>query len=117
MATVNYRKNSIAQIISADGREVTNHVEKADLFWLEFKDRLGVSSETQMFLNLYDLITAVPLEDLVQPFTNEEIDNIIKHMPPEKAPGPDGFSGLFYKKNVGMCLKQISILFALSSII
>lgn len=98
MATVNYRKNSIAQIISADGREVTNHVEKAALFWLEFKDRLGVSSETQMFFNLYDLITAVPLEDLVQPFTNEEIDNIIKHMPPEKAPGPDGFSGLFYKK-------------------
>jgi hypothetical protein len=31
-------------------------------------------------------------------FSNEEIDNIIKHMPNDKAPGPDGFNGLFMKK-------------------
>lgn len=38
------------------------------------------------------------LEDLDAPFTQEEIGSIIKEMPAEKAPGPDGFIGLFYKK-------------------
>jgi hypothetical protein len=97
MATVNYRKNTIAQITSSDGRLVTDHAEKAALFWMEFKDRMGVSSETQMLFNLDELFTAIPLE-LVQPFLTEEVDCIIQHMPPEKAPSPDGFSGLFYKK-------------------
>jgi hypothetical protein len=38
------------------------------------------------------------LDDLDAPFTQEEIGAIIKEMPSEKAPGPDGFIGLFYKK-------------------
>jgi mannosylglycoprotein endo-beta-mannosidase len=95
---VNYRKNTIAQITSSDGRLVTDHAEKAALFWMEFKDRMGVSSETQMLFNLDELFTAIPLEELVQPFLTDEVDCIIQHMPPEKALGPDGFSGLFYKK-------------------
>jgi len=37
----------------------------------------------------------------VEPFSHEEIDNIVKKMPGDKAPGPDGFSGSFLK-NVGM---------------
>lgn len=32
------------------------------------------------------------------PFTQEEIDLVIKRMPNDKAPGPDGFNGLFLKK-------------------
>jgi hypothetical protein len=28
----------------------------------------------------------------------DEIDQIVKSMPPDKAPGPDGFNGLFLKK-------------------
>jgi retron-type reverse transcriptase len=38
------------------------------------------------------------LESLVQPFSEEEISNIVKHMKPDRAPGPDGFNGLFLKK-------------------
>jgi hypothetical protein len=38
------------------------------------------------------------LDDLDAPFTQEEIGAIIKEMPSEKAPGLDGFIGLFYKK-------------------
>jgi len=37
------------------------------------------------------------LEDLDVPFTEVEIESAIKEMPSEKAPGPDGFIGLFYK--------------------
>jgi hypothetical protein len=38
------------------------------------------------------------LEDLDIPFTEKEVIDIIKEIPAEKAPGPDGYIGLFYKK-------------------
>lgn len=37
------------------------------------------------------------LEDLSKPFSDEEIEAVIKQMPPDRAPGPDGFTGLFLK--------------------
>jgi hypothetical protein len=37
------------------------------------------------------------LEDLSKPFSMEEIDQVVAHMPSDKSPGPDGFSGLFLK--------------------
>lgn len=40
----------------------------------------------------------VDLESLVSPFMRAEIDNIVKLMPADKAPGPDGFNGVFIKR-------------------
>ena len=37
------------------------------------------------------------LDLLTEPFTPEEIDGVVKEMPPDRAPGPDGFSGAFLK--------------------
>jgi hypothetical protein len=34
---------------------------------------------------------------LQQPFTWEEIEQAIKHAPPGRIPGPDGFTNEFYK--------------------
>ena len=34
---------------------------------------------------------------LMKPFTDEEINNVIWSMEPDKAPGPDGFSINFYR--------------------
>jgi spermidine synthase len=31
------------------------------------------------------------------PFTQEEVKDTIDSMPPDKAPGPDGFTGAFFK--------------------
>ena len=38
------------------------------------------------------------LESLDTPFTEAEILNAIKQLPSDKAPGPDGFTGLFFKR-------------------
>ena len=35
---------------------------------------------------------------LLAPFTLEEIKKVVSSFPPDKAPGPDGFTALFYQK-------------------
>jgi hypothetical protein len=38
------------------------------------------------------------LDILSQEFTAEEIEGVVKHMKTDRAPGPDGFNGMFVKK-------------------
>ena len=49
----------------------------------------------------FDLPAIIPraynLDHLTDLFTEEEIDGIVKEIPPDRAPGPDGFSGAFLK--------------------
>nr|KAF6336976.1 hypothetical protein mMyoMyo1_012158 [Myotis myotis] len=37
------------------------------------------------------------IKNLYIPITNEEIDAVIKNIPANKSPGPDGFTGEFYQ--------------------
>jgi hypothetical protein len=49
-----------------------------------------------MQFNLQDLIQVQDLQVVETPFSKEDIDNI-KIIPANKAPEPDGFSGVFLK--------------------
>ena len=52
-----------------------------------------------MGFDLQSLIGRVDgLHELSKPFEKEEMDLVIKHMPCDKAPGLDGFNGLFLKR-------------------
>lgn len=52
-----------------------------------------------MNFNLPTLVHAShDLSSLVAPFSNEEIDSVVRHLPSDKAPGPDGFNTDFLKK-------------------
>ena len=48
----------------------------------------------------WDSLNLSRLDDhyLDRPFTLEELKHTVDELPAEKAPGPDGFTGLFYKK-------------------
>lgn len=100
MATISHRRNSIPQLLNEQGQWVQDHEGKAGLLWNAFKRRMGVSSEPVMVFDLQSLVQAVPdLEELTPfPFLHSEIDDIVKRMPIDKAPGPDGFNGMFMKK-------------------
>jgi hypothetical protein len=74
---------------------------KATILWEEYKSRLGTTTETNMVFELQDLITQHNLEEIVTPFTKEDIDKVVEELSNDKAPGPDGFNGTFFKKNVG----------------
>jgi hypothetical protein len=64
-----------------------------------FSNLIGTPSVRTRAINWEDLGYAHhDLEDLDAPFTAQEIKAVIKDMPSEKAPGPDGFIGCFYKK-------------------
>jgi hypothetical protein len=62
------------------------------------QERLGVSENAKMSIDLERIIQPNDLSHLDAPFTREEIDNVIKDFSTDKAPGPDGFNGKFLKK-------------------
>ena len=99
MATVSFRRNAISSLRDDNDNIVTSHEDKAALLYSAFKGRMGITTQPIMQFDLYELINInVELSSLVQPFTQEEIDLLIKTIPTDKAPGPDGFNGLFVKK-------------------
>ena len=96
MATVSYRRNAISQIKDEQGNWISDHEGKAALLYTSYKNRMGISLQPQMHFDLANLIqSTVDLDFLVSPFTTEEIDHMVKLLPIDKAPGPDGFNGLF----------------------
>ena len=56
--------------------------------------------EMDKFLEKYNFpkLNQEEIEDLNRPITSMEIETIIKNLPTNKRPGPDGFIGEFYQK-------------------
>jgi len=99
MATVSFKRNTITQIKDSNGNFVLDHDGKAALLHAAYKNRMGIPLQPTMQFDLSRLILPSSLlEYLTAPFLHEEIDQIVKLMPPDKAPGPYGFNGLFMKK-------------------
>jgi hypothetical protein len=99
MASERYRKNVISQIVDSSGRMIVDHTEKSALFYQEFKSRMGCSIPTSMQYQLNNIVPCCGnLDHLCLPFGQEEIENIILDLPSDKAPGPDGFNNLFFKR-------------------
>lgn len=99
-ATIKHRGNLITELLSGDGSIASGHIEKEHILWEDFKSRLGNSEfngfcvDTNFFIQRVD-----NLNYLEQPFSHEEIDNVIRALPNEKSPEPDGFNNEFLKKS------------------
>ena len=98
-------------LLNEDQIEMTDHEGKASILWEAFKQRLGHSNGHTMHFDLQDLYEhrADPqiFHDLEQPFTQEEIDEVVKNLPNDKSPGPDGFNNEFLKACWGIIKEDI----------
>ena len=56
--------------------------------------------EMDKFLEKYNFpkLNQEKVENLNRPITSTEIEAVIKNLPTNKNPGPDGFTGEFYQK-------------------
>jgi hypothetical protein len=99
LPTIRHRKNLITSLQDANGVSHTAHHAKADILWEAYKDRLGTSNSPEMLFDLGQLLQqSDALDTLSEPFTHEEIDDVVTNLPSDKCPGPDGFNTDFVKK-------------------
>jgi len=97
-ATLKHRNKLISQLYSLEGTVLTQHKDKEELLWQEFKAMLGVFEFFGFTINPSEIIQGNPnLHHFKEPFTQDEIDIIIKTLPNNKSPGPDGFNNEFIK--------------------
>ena len=94
------RKHQIPYL--RDGPRTVSSLENKLRLAREFYSSLmGTPAQVRSFLKLDLLdINSLPPDlasGLEGPFTENEVKQVIMDMPSDKAPGPDGFSGLFYK--------------------
>lgn len=91
------RKNFIQTLQTQNGIAVSAQ-EKADTLFRFFSDRLGTPSQRQSCLNWATLnFPSFDLDDQEDDITEEELKHPVFSVPSEKAPGPDGYIGAFFK--------------------
>ena len=97
-ATLRHRRKLISELTTKDEVIVTEHKGKEDLLWEEFKERMGSSGFTSFTISPASLIQGSQnLQSLEVPFFADEIDSVVKALPNNKSPGPDGFNNEFLK--------------------
>jgi hypothetical protein len=101
------RKNHI-QRIKKDGVWVTEHEQKESIVHDHFSSVMGRGPTRSRDLNWEALnLGHAALDGIDEPFTEEEVKKAIDLMPSDKAPGPDGFTGAFFKKCWGIVKEDI----------
>ncbi len=91
-------KNFIPRL--SDGSSIfSNHASMAEHMLSFFKKQLGSDHSPVSSLNLPFLFPNenLDLQSLHEPFLEEEVRSVVFSSAPDKAPGPDGFSLLFYQ--------------------
>ena len=84
--------------ILVDGMVLIPDEEKAGAFFNHYEDLLGTCAHNPLTLDLDQLdLPKKDLSGIDVCFSEEEIWQTIKEIPLGKAPGPDDFTGLFYR--------------------
>jgi hypothetical protein len=92
------QRNYIYTLVG-EGRTTSMQKEKQELIFNHYLQHIGTYVPRTCSLNLTELEWQErDLQHLDLPFSEQEIKNAIMNSPKEKAPGPDGYIGLFFAK-------------------
>ena len=96
-------RTQINKIMNERG-EITTNTKEIQTIIRTYYEELYTSKfdnleEMDAFLEKYKLpkLNQEEIEDLSGPITSEEIEAVLKNLPTNKSPGPDGFPGEFYQ--------------------
>lgn len=91
------QKNYIAKL-QVGKHIITSHEEKEEALWAFYNGLLGTPEHRTETLNLSSFYQPPhDLSGLDAPISEHEVLEVVRSLPPDKAPGPDGFTGRFYK--------------------
>ena len=64
-----------------------------------YANKMDNLEEMDKFLEMHNLpgLNQEEIENMNRSITNTEIETVIKNLPTDKSPGPDGFTGEFYQ--------------------
>ena len=70
-----------------------------DYYKQPYANKMDNLEEMDKFLEKHNLprLNQEEIENINRPITSTEIETMIKNLPTNKSPGPDGFSGKFYQ--------------------
>jgi hypothetical protein len=97
-AQARFRKKNFIHKLMVDENIVSSQEDKQQVMFQFYKDLIGKVFERNFSLNLANFHKGnLELSHFDNPISLEEINSAILSLPSDKAPGPDGFTGRFYK--------------------
>ena len=97
-------RNQINKIINENGEITTDNTEIQriirDYYQQLYANRMDNLEEMDKFLETFNFpkLNQEEMENLNRPITSTEIKTVIRNLPTNKSPGPDGFTDEFYQK-------------------
>ena len=97
-------KNQINKVRNENGETTTDNTEMQrsirDYYQHLYNNKTDNLEKMDEFLEKYNLpkLNQEEIENLNRPITSMEIETVIKNLPINKSPGPNGFTGEFDQK-------------------